>query len=370
MGIPEFGDEKIKCVQKEKEALLRLKGEFLDVPGRISSWGNEGYKQYCCRWRGVDCDDQTCNVIKLDLCGPSTSSLPYFRVEPWQETMLKLPFLQVLSLPGSKLSPPVPSVLPSSNSLMSVSTLDLSSNNLSTSIYTWMYNFSNLTHLDLSGNALDGRTPDEVGFPRYLGNNINLKLLRVFSHRLDGQLLEIMKNLSCMIDSLEYLNLQANWIDGSLSEIVANFTSLRELRLGRNKLNESIPKVVGELPSLIILDFSWNEIVGSVPDLFLPSLLRELYLSHNQLSGLTKFIGHLPKLEKLYLDSNQFEGTISEVDLFKLVQLREIDLSFNAQLHIRISSNWIPPFQLNVIRLANCKLGPHFPNGQRTQSSF
>ncbi|PHU12339.1 hypothetical protein BC332_19269 [Capsicum chinense] len=104
--------------------------------------------------------------------------------------------------------------------------------------------------------------------------------------------------------------------------------------------------------------------------IFICSLLRELYLSHNQLSGLTKFIGHLPKLEKLYLDSNQFEGTITEVDLFKLPQLHELDLSFNAQLHVQISSNWIPPFQLNVIRLAHLKLGPRFPNWLRMQSNI
>ncbi|CAN4104949.1 unnamed protein product [Withania somnifera] len=489
----EVGDGKIKCVEREKEALLRLKGEFLDDYGRISSWGNEGYNQDCCRWRGVNCDKQTGNVIGLDLRGPSSSGSPYISAKPlrgkispalqelkhlkyldlsyneisggipdfvaslskleylnlshfgydfttifphlvnfsslntldlsyntfpyvnslmwlshlhqlrylamryvhlsnatdWLQAVLKLPFLQVLSLPGSKLPLPVPSVLPSVNSFMSLKTLDLSSNNLNNSIYTLLYNFSNLTHLDLSGNALDGHIPyafgnmlsvahldlsqnshQEGGLPRCFGNISNLKLLRVSSNRLDGQLLEIMKNLSCMTDSLEYLNLEDNKIGGSLSDIVANFTSLRELRLGRNKLNESIPPVVGELQSLVILDLSWNEIVGSVPDLFLLSLLRELYLSHNQLSGLTKFIGHLPKLEKLYINSNQFEGIITEVDLFKLLQLREMDLSFNNQLHMQISSNWIPPFQLNVIRLAHCKLGPRFPNWLQTQSNI
>ncbi|KAK4368558.1 hypothetical protein RND71_012350 [Anisodus tanguticus] len=304
------------------------------------------------------------------------------------EAVFELPFLQVLSLPGSKLPDVVPVVFPSSNSSMSLSTLDLSSNNLSTSVYTWLFNFSNLTHLDLSGNALYGLIPDAFwnmkslqhldlsrnalggGFPRCLGNSSNLKFLRLSSNNLDGQLPEIMKNMSCMSDSLEYLNLEENHIGGSLTDIVANFSSLRELRLGRNKLNESIPKVVGKLPSLGILDLSWNKIVGSVPDLFLLSSLRELHLSHNQLTGLTESTGRLSKLEKLYLDFNQLEGTISEAHLFKLSQLRELDLSYNAQLHIRVSSDWIPPFQLDLIHLTHCKLGPQFPNWLQTQNNI
>ncbi|XP_018627886.2 receptor-like protein EIX2 [Nicotiana tomentosiformis] len=507
----EVGNGKIKCLKAEKEALLRIKRELLDVQGRISSWGNEGYNQDCCRWRGVHCDNQTSNVIRLVLRGPSGANanvavaplvgkispalqelkhlkyldLSYNRISggipdfvgslskleylnlscvgndftkvpsnignlsnlntldlsyndflsvnnlkwlsdlrqlrylvingadlskanDWLEAVSELPFLQVLSFRRSML----PEVLTSSTPPISLTTLDLSSNFLNTSIYTWLFDITNLVKLDLSSNDLDGLIPDAFGnmlslahlnlsgnffqgpipvvlwnmkslqqldlsgnafgggLPSCFGKISNLKSLRVSFCSLTRQLPQIMKNLSCMTNSLEYLNLERNHISGLLPDVLANFSSLRELRLGHNELNGSIPRVVGKLSSLVLLDLSWNGIAGSVPDLLLLSSLRDLHLSHNQLSGLTDSIGRLSKLERLYLDSNQFEGTISEAHLFKLPRLRELDLSFNAQLHVQISSDWIPPFQLEGIRLAHCRLGPDFPNWLRNQNNI
>ncbi|XP_047271343.1 receptor-like protein EIX1 isoform X2 [Capsicum annuum] len=76
-----IGDGRTKCLESEKEALLSIKRELLDIHGRISSWGNEGFDQDCCTWRGVSCDNQTGHVIGLDLRGPY-GAFPNSALEP------------------------------------------------------------------------------------------------------------------------------------------------------------------------------------------------------------------------------------------------------------------------------------------------
>lgn len=57
----------IRCIEKEKEALLKFKDELIDEYIALSSWGNEKYKKDCCKWSGVSCDYQTNHIVELDL---------------------------------------------------------------------------------------------------------------------------------------------------------------------------------------------------------------------------------------------------------------------------------------------------------------
>ena len=64
------GDAKVGCRERERQALLHFKQGVVDDFGMLSSWGNGEDKRDCCKWRGVECDNQTGHVIVLDPHAP------------------------------------------------------------------------------------------------------------------------------------------------------------------------------------------------------------------------------------------------------------------------------------------------------------
>ena len=57
----------VKCIKSEREALLRFKAGVFDIPGKLSSWVGED----CCHWKGVECDNDSGHVTKLNLSNPA-----------------------------------------------------------------------------------------------------------------------------------------------------------------------------------------------------------------------------------------------------------------------------------------------------------
>lgn len=54
----------VKCTQSEREALVSFKA---GVNGKLSSWVGED----CCQWKGVECDNESGHVTKLNLSNPA-----------------------------------------------------------------------------------------------------------------------------------------------------------------------------------------------------------------------------------------------------------------------------------------------------------
>ena len=81
------GDAKVGCIERERQALLHFKQGVVDDYGMLSSWGNGEDKRDCCKWRGVECNNQTGHVIMLDLhggylggkIGPSLAELQHLK---------------------------------------------------------------------------------------------------------------------------------------------------------------------------------------------------------------------------------------------------------------------------------------------------
>ncbi|XP_015691317.1 probable LRR receptor-like serine/threonine-protein kinase At1g63430 isoform X2 [Oryza brachyantha] len=107
----------------------------------------------------------------------------------------------------------------------------------------------------------------------------------------------------------------------------------------------SIPKGIGKLRNLIVLDLSINQLVGSIPSEIgdMPKMLK-IDLHANRLDGaIPPELGKLSSLTELRLSNNSLTGTIpgsndssvvftnsdGQIGLCRLTQLTDMDLSYN-----------------------------------------
>jgi len=206
------------------------------------------------------------------------------------------------------------------NSLSSLIFLDLSNNLLKSSpMFCWLFNFTtNLRFINLNGNLLEGPIPNEFGK---------------------------------VMNSLEYLALYNNKFQGKISSFFGSMCILQILDLSNNKLN-------GEF-----LSFTQNSSWCS------KHIFRELNLSYNQITGrIPESIRLVSQLEILSLQGNSLEGDVTESHLSNFSKLIFLDLLHNSLS--KFGSSWVPPFQLTLLFLASCKVGPSFPSWIQTQISL
>ncbi|XP_027924099.1 receptor-like protein EIX2 [Vigna unguiculata] len=152
--------------------------------------------------------------------------------------------------------------------------------------------------------------------------------------------------------------------------------SLEYLFLSNNKLQGKIPSFFGSMCRLQRLDLSNNKLNGKFPSFIRNSswcsrhIFRQLSLSYNQITGkIPKSIKLLSELEILSLEGNSLEGDVNETHLSSFPKLYYLFLSHNS-LSLKFLSNWVPPFQLIYLGIASCKLGPSFPSWLQTQNSL
>ncbi|RWR91755.1 putative inactive leucine-rich repeat receptor-like protein kinase [Cinnamomum micranthum f. kanehirae] len=175
--------------------------------------------------------------------------------------------------------------------------------------------------------------------------------------------------------SLTILDLSSNAITSKSLDWLSNLPNLESLDLSHNRLEAPFPSSLRGC-NLLKLDFSWNNMTGEV-NRFLESLtrcsasnlkkhessvfMRELDLSYNNFSGtIPESLGQLTELVHLRMSHNSLEGTISEAHFANLTRLETLYMSENSFV-FNVGHHWIPPFQLKYVGLRSCQIGPPFP---------
>ncbi|KAD7117660.1 hypothetical protein E3N88_04928 [Mikania micrantha] len=157
---------------------------------------------------------------------------------------------------------------------------DVSHNNLTKEIPSWICELKSLRVLDLSSNNMTGTLPPCLGnlsnllfFLDLKGNNFHGPMMNAFTH---GSLME-------MIDLTE------NQFTGQLSKSLANCTNLKFLALGGNSFEDVFPIWLGNLAKLQVLILKSNKLFGTIQShpTTSPSFLklRIIDLSNNGFSG-------------------------------------------------------------------------------------
>ncbi|KAB1670652.1 hypothetical protein ES319_1Z149100v1 [Gossypium barbadense] len=200
--------------------------------------------------------------------------------------------LQELQLDGNHFSGKIPDSLSNCSFL---STLDLSNNVLSGEIPRWMENMSSLSTLDLSNNELSG------DIPRWMGSMSYLEEIVMANNHLEGPF----PKEFCHLNDLKLLDLSVNNISGSLPSCFSPLW-ISQVHLSRNKLEGALTNIFHNSTSLVTLDLSNNHLTGKIP----------------------RWIGNLSQLSFLLLNNNHFEGGIP-IQLCNLGQLSLINLSNN-----------------------------------------
>ncbi|KAI8019722.1 Receptor-like protein Cf-9 [Camellia lanceoleosa] len=399
------------CTQEQTSALLQFKQQFSfnndAAYGNCDSVGIHSYPKMeswkegsdCCSWDGVECDNNTSQVIGLDLscswlngtihpnstifsCFPHLQRLNLafndFGMSRISSECSRFTRLTHLNLSASNFSGKVPIEVSFLSKLVS---LDLSYNdglrleepgfellvqnltkvrelnlydvNISSVVSNSLLNLTSLTLLDLTACELFGKFPDGI---------FHLPHLNVLSIHDNLALTGYFPELINSSSPLQYLGLSYTNFSGKLPDSIGNLKSLKTLGADFCNFYGSIPTSLGNLTEMTYLFIGYNYFTGMLPS-SLSNLgnLVSLAVEFNDFEGkIADFLPNVKSLLYLSVDSNSFSGPFPSLGA-NLTKLVELGLS-NNQLRGPLPSQIIGLPNLALLSLANNLINGTIPS--------
>ncbi|XP_033844543.2 LOW QUALITY PROTEIN: PH domain leucine-rich repeat-containing protein phosphatase 2 [Periophthalmus magnuspinnatus] len=233
--------------------------------------------------------------------------------------------------------------------------LDLSQNLLEY-LPDWVCDCRKIEMVDIAHNLLSelpSRLLSSLSLRKLLvGNNHLLRVPDLLDHipleSLDLQhnkLSSLPESLFCKALNLKYLNLSANALETipSCSQSEESLSTLQELYLTGNNLNENCGSVLVGHQNLRVLHIAYNQFLSFPPSkLSKLELLEELNLSGNKLQTIPSTVSSCKKLHTLIAHSNDINVF---PEILSLPEIKLVDLSCNQLTEIQLPESLPPTLQ-------------------------
>ncbi|XP_021888228.1 LRR receptor-like serine/threonine-protein kinase FLS2 [Carica papaya] len=236
-------------------------------------------------------------------------------------------------------------------------------------------NLSSLQEFYLSENAMRGRIPASLGQLSSLlyldlklnqwhgviteAHFANLTSLKELSLAQEFKNFTLLFNLSSKWIppfKLTYINLKSCLVGPNFPEWLRNQNELQSVSMSNAGISGKIPDWFWKLDmTLDMLDFSCNNLIGTVPTTIKFNPQGIVFLNTNHFTGLLPILS--ANLSSYHLDNNSFYGPIPEDFGEKMPMLSDIDISFN------FLSGAIPPSIGNLTYLMTFVVGDNHLTG-------